>query len=98
MILASVFLLCTAAGCGSSHNEIVGKWRTAGDANLMIWEFSKDGSVLMGSTRGKYTLGDRDRLKIQTPFGTSVYQMELSPDHMMLKDPGGLKLQFTRLR
>ena len=84
------------AGCGGSHQDIVGKWRTAGDSTAMVWEFSKDGSVLMGSTRGRYSFGDRDRVKIETRFGTSVYQMEFSADRMILKDPNGSKLEFTR--
>jgi hypothetical protein len=84
------------AGCGSSHDDIVGKWHATGDSSAMVWEFSKDGSVLMGSTRGRYSFGDRDRVKIQTPFGTSVYQMELSENRMILKDPNGSKLEFTR--
>jgi hypothetical protein len=62
----------------------------------MVWEFSKDGSVLMGNTRGKYSLGDSARIKIQTSFGTSVYQMELSGDQMSLKDANGSKLAFTK--
>ena len=98
VIVASALLLLAMAGCGSSHNDIVGKWRTAVDSSAMVWEFSKDGSVLMGSTRGRYSFGDRDRVKIQTPFGTSVYQMELSEDHLVLKDPNGSKLEFTRLK
>jgi hypothetical protein len=61
----------------------------------MIWEFSEDSSILMGSTRGKYTFG-RNRVKIQTPFGTTVYQMDLSQDRMILKAPGSSKLEFTR--
>lgn len=61
----------------------------------MVWEFSEDSSVLMGSTRGKYTFG-RNRVKIQTPFGTTVYQMELSGDQMSLKDSSGSKLVFTK--
>ena len=63
----------------------------------MIWEFSKDSSILMGSSRGKYTFG-RNRVKIQTPGGTTVYQMDLSEDRMILKAPGGSKLEFTRLK
>lgn len=96
VIIASALLLCAMAGCGSSHNDIAGKWRAAGDSSAVVWEFSPDGSVLMGSTRGRYSFGDRDRVKIQTPFGTSVYQVELSEDHMILKDPNGSKLEFTR--
>jgi hypothetical protein len=96
MILASALFLCALAGCAKSQNDIVGKWSTAGDSNAMIWEFSKDGSVLMGGTRGKYSFGDNERIKIQTPFGTSVYQMEFSGDQMTLKDPIGSKLLFTK--
>jgi hypothetical protein len=62
----------------------------------MVWEFSNDGAVLMGSTRGRYSFGDRDRIKIETRFGTSVYQMEFLADGMTLKDPSGSKLEFTR--
>lgn len=98
VIIASALLLCAMAGCGSSQNDIVGKWRAMGDSSAMVWEFSKDGSVLMGSTRGKYSFGDNKRVKIQTPFGTSVYQMEFTPDRMVLKAPGGSKLEFTRLK
>jgi hypothetical protein len=99
LIVVAVLLLCAMAGCGKSQHGIAGKWRTEGsDANAMIWEFSEDGSVLMGGTRGKYTFGDRDRIKIQTPFGTSVYQIDLSQDHMILKDPRGSKLEFTKAK
>ena len=96
MTIASALLLCATGGCGSSQDDIIGKWRTASDANELVWEFSNNSSVLMGTTRGKYTFGDRDRVKIQTPFGTSVYQMELSGDNLILKDPSGSKLEFTR--
>jgi hypothetical protein len=92
--MASALVLCALVGCDNSQSDIVGQWRT-GEANAMVWEFSKDSSVLMGATRGKYTFG-RNRVKIQTPYGTTVYQMDLSRDHMVLKDPSGSKLDFTR--
>lgn len=98
LILASALLLCTATGCENSHKLIVGKWRSAGDSSAMVWEFSKDRSVLMGTTLGKYSFGDGKRIKIQTPFGTSFYQMEISEDRMTLTDPRGSKLEFTKLR
>ncbi len=94
MIVASAILLCGIAGCENSQTDIVGKWRTAGE-NALVWEFVNDSSVLMGSTRGKYTFG-RNRVKIQTPSGTTVYQMDLSEDRMILIAPGGSKLEFTR--
>jgi hypothetical protein len=96
--IASALLLCAMAGCGSSHHDIVGKWRAAGGSSAMVWEFSKDGSVLMGSTRGKYSFGDRDRVKIETRFGTSVYQMGFSETRMILRDPTGSKLEFTKIK
>jgi hypothetical protein len=95
VMIASALLLCALTGCENSQADIVGKWRTAGEANAMVWEFSKDSSILMGSSRGKYTF-DHDRIKIQTPFGTTVYQLELSDDRMILKDPRGSKLEFAR--
>ena len=93
-VIASAILLCGLAGCENSQADIVGKWRKAGE-NALVWEFAKDSSILVGSTRGKYTL-DRDRVKIQTPGGTTVYQMNLSEDRMILTAPGGSKLEFTR--
>jgi hypothetical protein len=95
VLIASALLVCAMVGCENSQNDIVGKWRTAVEANAIVWEFSKDSSVLMGGTRGKYTFGS-NRVKIQTPFGTTVYQMDLSRDRMILKDPRGSKLEFTR--
>jgi hypothetical protein len=69
----------------------------SGDVNATVWEFSKNGAVLIGSTRGKYIL-DRNRIKVETPFAITVYQMEFSGDHMILREPSGSKLEFTRLR
>lgn len=64
----------------------------------MVWEFARDGSVLMGSTKGRYSFGDRKRMKIETPFGISVYQLELADNRMLLTDPTGSKLEFTRMK
>jgi outer membrane biogenesis lipoprotein LolB len=97
-IVASALLLCAITGCDNSQKIIVGQWRSAGDSSAMVWEFARDGSVLMGSTRGKYSFGDQKRIKIQTPFGTSVYQIEISESRMTLTDPRGSKLEFTKSR
>ena len=96
-LIAAIVLLGTMASCEKSR-DISGRWQTGKDDSAMVWEFSPGGSVQMGSTRGRYTFGDRDRLKIEMPSGTSVYQMELLGDHMTLKDPNGSKLEFTRVR
>lgn len=93
-----VILLAAIASCGGPTNEIAGKWRAAGDASAMIWEFSQDGSVKIGSTEGRYSFGDRGRVKIETRSGTSVYEMELSGDRMTLKDPRGSRIELTKVR
>ena len=64
----------------------------------MVWEFSNDGSVLMGTNRGRYSFGDNNRIKIETSIATSVYQLEISGDKMILKEPNGSKLVLTRVK
>ncbi len=94
-VIISAALLCIVAGCGNS--SIVGKWRMSGDSNATVWEFKSNGAVLVGDVSGRYKFGDQDRIKIQTPFATSVYQLEISGDQMVLQEPGGSKLEFTRV-
>jgi hypothetical protein len=93
---ASAVLLFIIVGCGNS--SIVGKWRMSGNENQTVWEFSSNGSVLVGEVRGRYKFGDQDRLKIETPFATTVYLVNLSNDQLVLQDMGGSKLEFTRSR
>ena len=62
-----------------------------------VWEFKSNGAVLVGDVTGKYKFGDQDRIKIETPFATSVYQLEISGDHLLLQEPGGPELEFTRI-
>src|SRR5215510_8015678 len=93
---ASAALLFVMAGCGNA--SIVGKWRMSGAENQTIWEFSSNGSVQVGEVRGKYKFGDQDRIKIETPFATTVYLVELSSDQLVLQELGGAKLEFTRMR
>src|SRR5437667_6981163 len=96
LVAASVVLLFVMTGCGNS--SIVGKWRMSGTENQTVWEFSSNGSVLVGEVRGRYKFGDRDRIKIETPFSTTVYQVKISSDQLVLQEPGGSKLEFTRIR
>jgi hypothetical protein len=79
------------------HSTVVGKWRMMGGSNAILWEFSANGAVLVGDLRGKYEFGDQDRIKIQTPFATTVYQMKISGNRMTLQELGGSKLEFTRI-
>lgn len=85
-------------GCGGPRRDIIGKWRGAGEGSMMIWEFTENGSVKMGNTQGRYSFGDRDRIKIESPSGNSVYQLEIAGDRMTLKDPRGSGLEFIRVK
>jgi hypothetical protein len=89
-------LLFVLASCGNS--SIVGKWRMSGAENQTVWEFLSNGSVLVGEVRGRYKFGNQDRIKIETPFATTVYLVTLSSDQLVLQEPGGSKLEFTRIR
>ena len=87
-------MLFAIAGCG--NNSIIGKWRMAG-SNATVWEFCSNRVVLVGDVHGRYKFGDQDRIKIETPFATTVYQLEVSGDQMVLQEPGGPKLEFTKI-
>jgi hypothetical protein len=93
---ASAVLLFVMLGCGNS--SIVGKWRISGAESQTVWEFSSNGSVLVGEVRGRYKFGDQDRIKIETPFATTVYLVTLSSDQLVLQELGGSKLEFERVR
>jgi hypothetical protein len=95
-IIAAAALLWIVVGCGKS--SIVGKWSLSGASTATVWEFSSNGAVLVGSVSGRYKFGDQDRIKIETPFATAVYQLKISGDQMVLQEPGGTKLEFTRIR
>ena len=92
----SAVLLFVMSGCGNSN--IVGKWRMSGTENQTVWEFSGNGSVLVGEIRGRYKFGDQDRIKIETPFATTVYLAKVSSDQLVLQELGGSKLEFTRIQ
>jgi hypothetical protein len=94
--MAAIVLLCVLAGCGNS--SIVGKWRMMGASNAILWEFSPNGVVLVGDVRGRYKLGHENRIKIETPFATSVYQLKISGDRLTLQELNGSKLEFTRIK
>ena len=96
LIPASAVLLFVMFGCEKS--SIVGKWRMSGAENQTVWEFSGNGSVLVGEVRGRYKFGDQGRIKIETPFATTVYLVTLSNDQLMLQELGGSKLEFTRVK
>jgi hypothetical protein len=94
LIPASAILLFVVVGCGNSN--IVGKWRMSGAENT-VWEFLSNGSLRVGEVRGRYKIGDQDRIKIETPFATTVYLLKLSSDQLVLQELGGSKPEFTRV-
>jgi hypothetical protein len=96
MAIALTVVLWVLAACGNSH-DIVGKWRMSADSSNVVWEFFDNGSVQIGDSKGRYRL-DRDRLKIEQGFATSVYQMEFSGDRLILRDTHNSKLEFTRIK
>jgi hypothetical protein len=97
-LLVSAVLLSVLAACGGPSREIVGKWRTSSDPNAVVWEFAGNGLVTIGSTRGKYSFGDSGRIKIQTPFEKSVYEVTISHDHMTFRESTGSRIEFDRIK
>jgi hypothetical protein len=94
-IIALATLLFAIAGCGNS--SIVGKWRMSGASDTTVWEFKGNGAVLVGDVSGRYKF-NQDRIKIETPFATTVYQLKISGDQMVLQEPDGSKLEFMRIK
>jgi hypothetical protein len=93
-VIALTVALCLLTGCGNSH-DIVGKWRMSGDSSAIVWEFSSNGAVQIGDSKGRYRL-DRDRLKIEQGFATSVYQMEFLGERLILRDTHNSKLELQK--
>ena len=97
--LACLFaLVALSTGCNGPENQIVGKWKMAGDPDGAVWEFSANKAVKMGGRTGKYTFGDQGRLKVQTQFATFVYQLEVSGDRLVLTEPNGTRTEFDRVK
>jgi hypothetical protein len=97
-LLIAAVLLSFLAACGGPSSEIVGKWRTSSDPNAVVWEFAANGLVTIGSTRGKYSFGDSQLIKIQTPFEKSVYEVTISHDHMTFRESTGSRIELDRIK
>lgn len=96
--LIGAALWCALIACGGPRHDIVGKWQMAGGADGVIWEFTSNGGATIGDTRGRYVFRDSERVKIEMPYGTSVYQIKVARDQMSLRDSTGANLQFTRVK
>ena len=70
----------------------------SGGPDATVWEFKPNGAVLVGDISGRYKFVDQDRIKIETPFATTVYQLKVSGEQMVLEEPGGSSLEFTRIK
>lgn len=94
-----IIVLCglsLVASCARSDG-LAGKWQMSGQQNV-VWEFTSNGGLNQAGTGGKYSFGDNQRLKIETPFATSVYQMQVTGDQLTLTDARGSKLTFRRVK
>ncbi|MDQ6861225.1 MAG: hypothetical protein M3032_08730 [Verrucomicrobiota bacterium] len=97
--LALVLLIAIALqACGGTKKEIIGKWRVEGGASETTWEFRGNGSVTGGDRPGRYTLGDGNRLKIETGAATFVHQVEIKGDHMTWTHANGTKTELLRVK
>ena len=94
------FLLIATLGllfACSRQGGLAGKWRATGNSG-MVWEFNDDGAVTQGTVHGRYSFGNDERIKIETPFSTAIYHMQLQGDNLVLTDGRGARLDFTRLK
>src|SRR5260370_39273686 len=99
LLVISAVLLSILAACGGPSREIIGKWRTSSDPNaVVVWEFAPNGLVTIGGTRGRYSFGDSQRIKIQTPFEKSVYEVTIAHDHMTFRESTGSRIEFDRIK
>ncbi|CAN5445367.1 hypothetical protein BH18VER1_BH18VER1_02090 [soil metagenome] len=87
------------AGCGNSQKaQIAGKWKVTNDTTGIVWEFAGDGSVMSGDIRGRYSFGSQRQMKLQTPFATFVYKVEIDGDQMTWNGPNGVRTELSRVK
>lgn len=94
-ICLGLFLLL--AGCDHPRDRIVGKWRVTPGENALIWEFSPNGRVKAGKIEGRYSFGDSQKLKTQTPSATFIYVLDLKENKMVWTAANGVKTELERL-
>ncbi len=100
---AGLFSLCVAVlsfsliGCSNPQNQIVGRWKVTSDTTDLVWDFAKDGSVSSGDIKGRYSFGSQKRMKLQTPFATFIYQVDIADGKMTWVNVKGTKTELTRV-
>ncbi len=95
-VIMTVALGAVLAACDGRTSQVAGRWKSADASNPLVWEFTRNGNVLVGSEPGRYTFGDGNRMKIQTRLATFVHEVEFSHDRMIWKQPNGSKTEFVR--
>jgi hypothetical protein len=90
--------LLLLGSCDSPSKKIVGKWKATGDHNEMLWEFADNGTVTLGGQPARYSFGDGQRIKIQTPSATYVRQYEIEGDRMIWTEANGTRTELTRVK
>ncbi len=97
-LLFILLLALGLPGCGGKKKEIVGQWRVEGAASESVWEFRANGAASNGAQAARYTLGDGNRLKIETGSAIFVQQMEINGDRMTWKAPNGARTELVRVK
>jgi hypothetical protein len=95
--LALVALLFALPSCDQSH-KIAGKWKVVGGSSEMVWEFFDNGRLSAAGTPGKYSFGDGQRIKIQTPAATFVHHFEIDGNRMIWKGLDGTRTELVRVK
>lgn len=96
-VAAIALALATAlVACHGPNRQVAGRWKSADASNPLVWEFLRNGNVLVGSEPGRYTFGDGNRMKIQTRSATFVHEVEFAHDRMIWKQSNGSKTEFVR--
>lgn len=95
LLLTALALLTTS--CDRSREQIVGKWQVQNAPESMIWQFEPNGVVHAGNVKGRYSFGDQGRLKVETPTATFVYQLKLTDDAMVWREPSGAVTELRRV-
>ena len=96
--VAIVAVFLSLAGCGKPEDQIVGRWKVSSDTSELVWDFAKDGTVTSGDIKGRYSFGTLRRMKLQTPFATFIYHVEIADDKMTWVNANGTKTELTRLK
>jgi uncharacterized protein (TIGR03066 family) len=111
VVACAVLTLSGCAGPVNPKEAIIGKWHVAQPAGIVMiegtTEFRKNGAMTteMGKMKidGKYHFIDDETIAVEFRMGgRDVYEknkiVSMTKDEMVLKDPDGVKAEFTRIK